>query len=198
MSFVLGITGGIGSGKTAVTNHLATKGIEIIDADIIAREVVAKATPALKTISEHFGSSILLHNGELDRSQLRTIIFNSPKEKLWLENLLHPIIRQSIKDRITSSSSLYCVLVAPLLLEGDLHTITNKIVVVDCRETTQIKRASGRDNTDESTIRKIMSQQMSRDEKLKKADIIIDNEGTINELTQQIDQLHQQLLQELA
>ena len=197
MGFVLGITGGIGSGKTAVTDCIASKGIDIIDADAIAHQVVQKNTPALNAIREHFGPSIILANGELDRKQLREIIFNSPQEKAWLENLLHPIIRHTIKKSIDKSSTPYCVLVAPLLLEGTLHTIPNRIVVVDCSENTQIKRASQRDGANEDSIRKIINQQMNREERLQKADSVLHNDGTLEELKQQVDRLHEQLIQEL-
>lgn len=197
MSFVLGVTGGIGSGKTAVTDHFASLGVDIIDADIIAHQLVEPTTPALKTITEHFGASVLLSNGELDRTKLRNIIFNDKKEKNWLENFLHPLIRKTIQEKIQAAKPPYCILVAPLLLEGSLHTIASKIAVVDCSEATQIKRATARDNTTKESIQSIIEQQMSRDDKLSKADFVMNNEGSIAELHQQVNTLHQQILQSL-
>ena len=198
MAFVLGVTGGIGCGKTAVTDRLATHGVDIIDADIVAAQVVEPNTQALTLISKHFGPSILQDNGELNRPALREIIFKQPKEKQWLEDLLHPLIRQNILEQIDNSKPPYCVLVAPLLLEGDLHRVVDRIVVVDCTEAMQIERATKRDHSDKDLIKSIIAQQMSRAEKLKKADVIISNEGTLDQLHQKVDQLHTQLTQELT
>jgi len=198
MTFVLGVTGGIGCGKTAVTDRLATHGVNIIDADVVAAQIVEPNTEALQLIGEHFGSSVLQDNGELNRRALREIIFEQPKEKQWLENLLHPLIRQNILKQIDNSKPPYCVLVAPLLLEGDLHRVVDRIAVVDCDEAMQIQRASQRDRSDKNVIKSIIAQQMRRADKLKKADVIISNEGTLDELYQKVDQLHTQLIHELT
>ena len=200
MAFVLGVTGGIGSGKTAATDRFATHGIKVVDADEIARKVVDKHSPALNAIVEHFGPSILQRNGELNRTQLREIIFSQAKEKEWLENLLHPLIRKTIKKELQQSpnSAKYAILSAPLLLEGELHSLTDRVLIIDCEETTQLTRASQRDNTKEEAIKKIMQQQLSRSERIAKADDIINNDGSLNELHQAVDNYHLQLLKDIT
>ena len=192
--FVVGVTGGIGSGKTSVTNVFQSLDIHVVDADIVAREAVQQNTPALAAIAEHFGNGVLLASGELDRTALRKIIFNNNQEKSWLESLLHPIIRKEIKHQLTAASGVYVILSSPLLIESKQDAMTNRVLVVDAKPETQLERASARDNSSHEEIAKIIDSQMPRDQRLKYADDVIDNNGTNAETTAQVMQLHQQYL----
>lgn len=195
--FVLGITGGIGSGKTAATDQFATHGINVIDADIIAHLVVKAGMPALKEIAAHFGEDILLPNGELDRKALREIVFNDDNEREWLENCLHPIIVDQTVEALKQSTTPYTILSAPLLLEK-LTDLTDRVLVIDCPEAIQIDRACRRDDTSIKAVQKIMQQQLSRRERNAGADDIIVNDGTIDELRTAVDDYHHKLLKELS
>ncbi|WP_415902929.1 dephospho-CoA kinase [Neptuniibacter sp. QD29_5] len=191
--YIVGITGGIGSGKNAVTDHLQEFGITVVDADVVAREVVAKGEPALDKISEHFGSHIITESGDLDRTALRKIIFSDKTAKTWLEQLLHPIIRQSIKQQLHDAASGYAVLSSPLLLETDQHELVETVIVVDASEELQLARTVKRDNSSEEQIKAIMAAQLPRQERLKKADIIIDNNADLESLENQLIKLHTKL-----
>ncbi|MBE0363042.1 dephospho-CoA kinase [Pseudoalteromonas ulvae UL12] len=191
---VIGLTGGIGSGKTAIANMFAKQGIELVDADIIARDVVAVGSPALKAISQHFGTDILLSNGELNRAKLREQIFTHPVDKTWLNNLLHPLIREKIHQDLNAATSQYVILVAPLLFENQLDQICTRTVLIDAPESLQISRTSARDNVSTAQIEAIIAAQMSRSEKQKKADDIIDNSKDLPFAQQQVSQLHQEYL----
>ncbi|MFD1261498.1 dephospho-CoA kinase [Entomomonas asaccharolytica] len=190
-SWTLGITGGIGSGKTAVTQLFVDKGIEAIDADQAARWVVSKGKPALTKIEQHFGSEILLADGNLNRALLRQQIFQNPQQRKWLENLLHPIIRQEICQFLENSSSPYNILVSPLLIESKQYELVNRVLVIDTSESIQISRSMQRDNNSEQQIKAIMQTQLSRNERLHYADDIIVNDQDISHLEQQVEQLHQ-------
>ncbi|MFT6389898.1 MAG: dephospho-CoA kinase [Cellvibrionaceae bacterium] len=196
--FVLGVTGGIGSGKTAATDRFASHGIKIVDADSIARQVVGIGSPALEKISSHFGRSILQADGALDRKALREIIFSNIKEKEWLEGYLHPIIREKMLAVVQLSTSPYTILSAPLLLENNLEFLTTKVLVIDCSEAIQIDRACRRDNSSIASIQKIMQQQLSRRERLASADSVIVNDGSIEDLNKAVDQYHFPLVEELC
>jgi dephospho-CoA kinase len=172
---VIGLTGGIGSGKTTVANIFADLGVDIIDADIAARKVVIPQSNALEQISNHFGSQFIQADGSLNRPLLRSQIFNHEKDKLWLNNLLHPLIRQTMLDEIQQSQSSYCLLVAPLLIENNLQSLVDRILVIDINEEEQIKRAIIRDPSSQEEIIKIIASQVPRQERLKFADDIIDN-----------------------
>lgn len=190
----IGITGGIGSGKSAVTKRLQSLGIEVIDADIVAREVVETGSPALKKIAQHFGADILAKDGSLDRAALRGIVFADPDERLWLEKLTHPLIGESIARQLAIATSPYVVLSSPLLLEGSQRDFVEHIVVVDVPETVQISRTKARDNNSEELVRAIMAAQMSRDSRLAAADTVIDNSGAFDALDEQVVSLHKKLL----
>jgi dephospho-CoA kinase len=192
--FVVGITGGIGSGKSAVSDRLAEKNIPVIDADIVAREVVMPGKPALAAIVKRFGSDILLEDGSLNRARLRTIVFASEKERNWLEQLLHPQIRDSILEKLETLSADYAVLSSPLLLETDQHLLVNHIVVVDTTEELQIARTTVRDNNSEAQVRAIIAAQMPREERLSKADTVLQNTGDRTELDATVATLHKKLL----
>ena len=200
MNYILGVTGGIGCGKTAATKQFASHGIPIIDADIIAKDITAKNPLILAQIAEHFGPSILLKNGQLNRQQLRETIFNNTEEKEWLEALLHPEIQQAIIQALKKQkdAAAYTILSAPLLLEGKLHTLVNKVLVIDCDEALQLERASQRDRCNIEALKKIIAQQMSRNERLSKADDIIVNNKSIASLENAIDKYHHQLLRNIA
>jgi dephospho-CoA kinase len=193
MTHIIGLTGGIGSGKSLVAARFADLGITVVNADTVAREVVAKGEPALEAIRAHFGEDIVLPNGELDRRKLRGIIFNDLAQKKWLENLLHPIIRLRIIDQLHAAISPYAILESPLLLETDQHLLVEKIIVVDVDEATQIARASARDGSDVEQIKRIIASQMPRAEKLKKADFVIDNSGSAEATFLQVGELDRKL-----
>jgi dephospho-CoA kinase len=191
---ILGLTGGIGSGKTTVANLFAALGIDIVDADIVAREVVAIGSLGLNAIVEHFGLSILLVNGELDRAALRHKIFDNPEQRLWLNNLLHPLIRQKMFTDLEKTTSVYAILVAPLLFENELDRQVSKSLVVDIAPEVQLLRTSVRDNLDTAQIAKIVASQMSREKRLSKADYIIENNSNLVHLRKEVDRLHQAIL----
>lgn len=172
---IIGLTGGIGSGKTTITNYFVELGVEIIDADIIAREVVAVDSPALKAIAHHFGNDYLLADGQLNRTLLRSRIFSNEADKIWLNNLLHPLIRFNIVKQTKEAKSPYCLLVAPLLIENNLLELIDRLLIVDVSETTQISRTLLRDCSSEQEVKAIMASQTSREARVNIADDIINN-----------------------
>ncbi|EIX4873631.1 TPA: dephospho-CoA kinase [Vibrio vulnificus] len=195
MALVIGLTGGIASGKTTVANlfqqHFA---IDIVDADIVARQVVAPGSAGLTAIVDHFGVDILTHEGELDRGQLRQRIFAHSEEKQWLNALLHPMIRREMIEDLAQVSSPYALLVVPLLVENQLQTLCDRVLVVDVEEKTQLQRTMDRDGVDEQQVRAILKAQASRHERLTLADDVIKNESKDQDLLQQITDLHQKYL----
>lgn len=193
--FVVGITGGIGSGKTAVTERFEKLGINVIDADVVAREVVEPGSFAVQQIRDHFGLQAVLPDGHLDRSYLRELVFSSPEKKHWLDKLLHPLIRQRMLELVKLATSPYCLLSVPLLVENKMTNLVNRTLVVDVDEATQLKRAANRDQQSQDQIKNIMSHQASRAERLSLADDVIDNNGQLAELESQIANLHQKYLQ---
>lgn len=193
--FVIGLTGGIGSGKSTVAELFAERGIEIVDADLIAREVVLPGTAALGQIASHFGSSILAASGELDRAALRKRVFADTSARLWLEGLLHPLIHDRIVQRIDACQSPYCILASPLLLETSQHQLVNRVLVVDVDETSQLQRTLQRDGSDEATIRGIIAAQMARQDRLHQADDVLDNSGDRSKLDTSVDKLHTRYLE---
>ena len=192
--FVVGLTGGIGSGKSAVSHQFEALGIRVVDADIVAREVVEPGEPALKQIAKRFGQNILLENGALDRAKLREIVFKTPKQRDWLEQLLHPLIRESIMDQLESADSSYAILSSPLLLETDQHLLVNHVLVVDVPVEIQIARTMARDTNTEEQVRAIIAAQMDRNERRSRADELIDNSGDENNLKAIVEALHNKLL----
>jgi dephospho-CoA kinase len=203
MSFILGVTGGIGSGKSAATDYFSALGIHIVDADVIAHQVVLKGSPLLLELQKHFGADILLNtgdlkNGELNRAKLREIVFNSSQEKKWLENLLHPVIRKKIRTELAAVNSPYAILSAPLLFENNLQLEVDRVLAIDCDETLQLERASFRDGSDKELIEKIMRQQLDRNTRLARADDVIENNGSLADLKQSVEHYHQQLTNHLA
>lgn len=193
--FVLGLTGGIGSGKTAASDYLASKGICVVDADVVARQIVEPGQPALAAITQRYGADALLADGSLDRAWLRQKVFAEPTERQWLESQTHPRIREAIIDQLQNASSEYAVLVSPLLFESGQYQLTQRTLLIDVAEDIQIARASSRDQNDEQQIRRIIAAQMSRTDKRAKADDIADNSKDLAHLYQQLDQLHHTYLQ---
>jgi len=187
---VVGLTGGIGSGKSAATSQFAALGIDIIDADEVAREVVTLGSEGLTKITEHFGSDILLEDGTLNRAALRERVFNNSEEKQWLNQLLHPLIRQTMLQQIADATSHYCILSVPLLVEGNLTELCDRVIVVDCPESMQLERAMQRDGSTKQIIESIMGSQATRKERLAAADDVIDNSKTLDFLNEQVLTLH--------
>jgi len=194
VSFVVGITGGIGSGKSAVTAVLEGQGIDIVDADIVARVIVETGKPALTAITHQFGEKILLPSGALDRAALRSEVFSNSSARLWLENLTHPLIGEEIQRQLSASRAPYTVLSSPLLLETQQKKLVDFIVVVDVTVELQIQRACARDNNDEAQIKRIIAAQMPRAERLALADQVIDNSRSLAELQGTALKLHRNLL----
>jgi len=196
---VIALTGGIGSGKTTVSEIFKTKNIPIIDTDIIARQIVEKGKPAYNEIIKQFGEGILNKNKNINRQFLRELIFSSTKKRLQLENILHPIIWNEVKSQLASISSNvsvtppYCIVVVPLLLENSSKTrpITfDRVLVIDVPEEIQLERSKKRDNSSESIIKNIMKNQVSRQIRIDAADDIIVNTRDLDFLKNQIEELH--------
>jgi len=196
--YVVGITGGIGSGKSAVTDHLETKGITVVDADKVARVVVEPGTSGLAAIAEHFGQEILLKNGELDRAALRKVVFDNHDERVVLEGITHPRIRDEIARQLSEAVSPYVVLASPLLLESGQNSFADYVVVVDVPEAVQVSRTMARDDNSEQLVKSIMAAQLDRETRLSRADTSIKNDGTLEELYARVDDLHQELLARAA
>jgi dephospho-CoA kinase len=195
MRLIIGLTGGIGSGKSTVAKEFIALGIEVIDADKVAREVVEPGKPALSQIAEYFGHEVIDTNGLLDRAKLRHIIFASAIKKQWLNALLHPIIRDTMLTKLHAAQSEYVILEAPLLIENELTKYTDYTLVVDVSERLQIERAMQRDGNSTAQIQAIMDAQISRPLRLQQADYIIDNSSTdLVALKQQVKTLHLQFL----
>ena len=173
--YVVAITGGIGSGKTTVANQFAELGIDVVDADVIAREVVEPDTPALAAIADHFGPDVITPDGQLDRRRLRERVFSDPSAKAWLNALLHPLIRSEMQRQCAAARSPYCLLVVPLLVENKLTGLATRVLVVDVDEATQIERTCRRDGVTSEQAKAIIATQASRSERLAAADDVIEN-----------------------
>lgn len=191
MTYAIGLTGGIGSGKTTVAKLFAGKGITVIDTDQLAREVTQPGHPALDKIVEKFGAKILSTDGTLNRAALRKRIFENTEERVWLEQLLHPLIRAETKRQAEASTSPYCIIVIPLLFETEANPLINRVLVVDVAEEDQILRTQNRDKIPPEEIAAILKTQVARTFRLKKANDIIYNDGTIEDLEPQVEKLHQ-------
>jgi dephospho-CoA kinase len=193
-NFVVGLTGGIGSGKTAVSDRFKHHGIIVVDADIISREVVQVGSHCLTEISRHFGKNILLADGNLNRAALRERIFSNPEDKQWLEALLHPAIAEETINQIAAASSEYTIFVSPLLIEGGQNALCHRLLVVDVPVDIQVERTTTRDNNPEDQVRRIIASQASREQRQAKADDILLNNKSLEELHGAVDKLHQQYL----
>ena len=187
---IIGLTGGIGSGKTTVANEFAKLGISIVDADVIAREVVAVGSAGLAKLTQHFGEEILTSDGTLNRASLREIIFSNETERLWVNQLLHPMIRTQMLEQCQAAASPYALMVVPLLFENGLDKLVSSTLVVDVPPELQLRRTSQRDGVSASQVQRIIDSQISREQRLAQANDIITNSGDLSELHQQITQLH--------
>lgn len=194
MPYTVALTGGIGSGKSTIAHGFAALGVTIIDADVIAREVVEPGSPALQAIVERHGKWMLTEQGSLFRARLREIIFQSPEEKAWLNHLLHPLINARTQQLKAEASSPYVLWVVPLLVENQLQHQADRILVVDVDEATQLERTQLRDNISLTQAQLILSAQATRQQRLACADDIIDNSGAPKDTLPQIAELHQRYL----
>ncbi len=192
---VIGLTGGIGCGKSAVTDLFSSLGVPVIDADIAAREVVAKGEPALDSLCQLFGSAILNTDGSLNRRQLRDIIFSDPEARQQVETVLHPRIRESMDARLAQLTTPYAITSIPLLLENGLERTVNRVLVVDCSPEEQIRRVRERDRVDTDGVEKIIASQISREKRLAAADDVIVNSGSLEELKTVVDRLDAKYIQ---
>lgn len=198
-TWILGVTGGIGSGKTAATDYLQQLGVTVVDADVVAREVVEPGTPALQAIADYFGSDAIIATGEqagrLNRPWLRQCVFADPAQRLALEAITHPAIRDSLRQQLAAATSRYAVLASPLLWESGQVNLVQHTLLIDATEATQMQRASSRDGVSPAQIEAIMKAQWSRAQRLARADDIISNEGSLAELHAQLDALHAHYLE---
>jgi len=194
----VGVTGGIGSGKTALTDWLSEQGIVIVDADRVARDVVQPGTPALKAIIDAFGEQYLTQDGNLDRAAMRQLVFGDEEKRLLIESITHPQIREALWDQLRRADSAYVVLSSPLLLESGQSEMVDVSVVVDVPEEMQIQRTMARDANDKALVEKIMAAQMRRQKRLELADIVVDNSGDLSALHDRAALLHETLLNRAA
>lgn len=193
--FSVGLTGGIASGKTTISNLFADLGVSIVDTDIISRELLQPGENAYNQVCRHFGKRILGPNDEIDRAELRKIVFTEATEKSWLETILHPLIFQrSHNAMLEHSRSDYVLVVVPLLFETNFQSLVDRILVVDCPAELQIERLVTRDHIDEALARNMLSQQLGNAERLSKAHDVIENRGNEKELSSQVARLHQTYL----
>ena len=192
--FTVGLTGGIGSGKTTIARFFLEQNIGVINADEIARKVVEPGTAALSKIQERFGSEILINEKSLNRALLREKIFKDSRQRIWLENLLHPLIEEEITNLIAVAVSRYVILESPLLFETNQHKLVNRTLVVDVSPKVQLERAILRDGGSEGTIKAIMDSQISRDDRISLADDIVDNEQNFQSVRTQLKKFHQNYL----
>lgn len=190
MALIVGLTGGIGSGKTAASDYLASLGITIVDADVVAREVVEPGQPALAQIKAHFGREVILADGHLNRATLREIVFANPEQRKILEQITHPAIGAAIIAQLQAATSPYAVLASPLLLETSQHQMVKRVLLIDVPEEVQIARTTARDDVPEEQVKAIMAAQMARDKKLARAHDIISNTGSLAALHQNLHQQH--------
>lgn len=199
MTYVVGLTGGIGSGKSTIAGLFAELGVPIVDADLVARQVVEKSSPLLAEIATHFGPEILLEDGTLNRAALREKIFANETQKHWLNQLLHPAIRHEMLRQLAAQQAPYCIFMVPLLIENNLTALCQRILVIDVLEHTQVERAGQRDNNQVEQIKRIMQSQVSRQERLKYADDVINNNedliAGLPQLKQKVLDLHHLYLQ---
>lgn len=188
--WILGLTGGIGSGKSAVVEQFGRLGVHWVDADHAARWVVEPGKPALARIAKHFGDGVLTPTGELDRAVLRARVFENAGERKWLEQLLHPLIRQEIAEHLSRAQSPYAILVSPLLIEAGQYRQADRVLVVDVPESLQLQRAMRRDQASEAQVRAILKAQASREERLRHADDVLVNDRDRAWLEAEVRRLH--------
>ena len=197
---IIGLTGGIGSGKSTVARAFETLGAASVDADDVAREIVLPGEPALLAIKNRFGDQVMHHDGTLNRAALRDIIFKDPEQRQWLESVTHPKIRERLLQHLAqlkTQGAPYVLLVSPLLFESGQNTLVNRAVVVDVPQALQLSRTQQRDGVSESQVHAILAAQLSREQRLAQADDVIDNRGDHASMMEQVvrlDQRYRQLL----
>ncbi len=179
---IIGLTGGIGSGKSAAANFFQNEGVTVIDADDLAREVIEINTPGYKSIVDYFGSRIIDANGLIDRASLRKEVFDNDEKKKVLESIIHPLVRDLMAERITMAQSSYSIVMVPLIFETNSMSNYNRILVIDCDPSLQLERATARDNNSKDQIKKIIDTQCSREERLSIANDVIPNNDSLNDL----------------
>ena len=190
--FSVGLTGGIASGKTTISNLFAALDVLVIDTDVISRKLLAPGEQAYRQVCDHFGKQILFDNGEIDRATLRNIIFSSPQQKSWLETMLHPLIfRRSHDAIIENSRASYVLVVVPLLFETNFQSLVDRILVVDCPADQQIQRLMKRDEIDNNLANSMLAQQLTNAQRLTRAHDIINNREDDADLATQVAALHQ-------
>ena len=187
---IIGLTGGIGSGKTAASDYFADQGITIVDADIVAREVVEPGEPAWLAIKARYGADVIQEDQSLNRAWLRQKVFAEPDERKWLEGQTHPRIRDRLIQQLRDATSPYTILASPLLFESGQNALVKRTLVIDVPVDTQVKRACSRDINDEEQIRRIIAAQISREDRCSRADDVADNSGTLAQLHAQLAKLH--------
>lgn len=190
MGYTVALTGGIGSGKTTVANAFSRCGVNVVDADIIARQVVEPGTPALAAIGERFGDTVINADGTLNRRMLRERIFSSPADKAWLNAQLHPLIHQETQRQIAQATSPYVLWVVPLLVENQLHTKADRVLVVDVSPEIQLSRTMQRDGVTREHAEQILAAQATREARLAVADDVIDNNGAPDAVASDVARLH--------
>jgi len=189
-AWILGLTGGIGSGKTSAARCFAQLGIDCVDADLAARQVVEPETETLAVIVQRFGGDILQVDGTLNRAALRRLIFSEPAHKKWLENLLHPLIRQQLQEDLAKATSSYAILVSPLLIETRQHLMCSRVLVIDVPKSLQIERSMQRDGNTREQIEAILKAQLNREEHLSHADDVLTNDKDFAWLQSEVKRLH--------
>ncbi|MET0060897.1 MAG: dephospho-CoA kinase [Candidatus Thiodiazotropha endolucinida] len=191
---VIALTGGIGCGKSAVSSHLESLGVPVIDADLLAHRLVKPGSPALQEIKASFGNELVNDKGELNRAALRNIVFNDPLQRKRLEGILHPGIRKAMEEWVCQQSAPYVLLVIPLLFETGQKSLADRILVIDCDESLQIERVVKRDQIAREQIKQIMASQVDRQTRLKGADDIIENNSSLDALIEATERLHNNYL----
>ncbi|WP_443091189.1 dephospho-CoA kinase [Basfia succiniciproducens] len=199
MAYIVGLTGGIGSGKSTIADLFMELGVPVVDADEVSRRLVEKGSPLLSKIATHFGADILTNGGELNRSKLREIIFNRPEQKNWLNALLHPAINEEMQRQLQAQQAPYVLFVVPLLIENNLMSLCDRILIIDVSPQTQLERATKRDKNQRELIQQIMNSQVSREKRLTFADDIINNDEDFaqngDHIKQKVLELHHRYLQ---
>lgn len=193
--FTIGLTGGVGSGKSTVGKCFEALGVQVLNADMAAREVVRIDTPGFRRLVEHYGKGILNEQGAIDRAKLRKIVFSNPQERQWLESVLHPLIREFLDLQLEAATSDYVVKEIPLLIESDLCKTVDRVLVVLAARETRLQRLVQRSGLKDDEIQSIMASQVDDQTRRESADDIIDNQGSVEELAAQVEKLHNQYLQ---
>lgn len=190
----VGLTGGIGSGKSTAAALFAGHGVPVIDADEIARQLVAPGQPAYQEILQNFGNELVNTSGDLDRDRLRSIVFNDPEKRQRLEGILHPLVRREIQRQTQRLKARYCIIVIPLLIEANQRDLVDRVLVIDADEALQLQRVVERSRLTNEEVRKIIGAQLNRSERLRHADDVILNNTDLGQLRASVDALHERYL----